>query len=476
MGSSGHISQAGREQWPSPGRRRSQVGRPATRSLTVVLLLIWAMGVFSTRAEVLYMPLNGLQLARNSASGIGCANNLKQILLGAQSWSMDHADQPPPDFASLTNDLQSPAVLFCPANLSLVPTNWGQLEWNKIDYELLSVTNWANLTNVVVRCRIHNSGGQAQGSVLIGGFRTGWPYITAGPFYALATPNQDIHLAVKVATDAVQPLHYQWRREHLSFTTNVVRVNNPDDPTGSYWQTNVVPTFTATNLAGQTNAALFLASVQTNDSGYYSVAVSNALGASVSQPSSLRVDPALAGISTNEHWAEVFCLNNLRMIGFARSIWSIDHGDQPAGNLLVLTNSESSHLLGWPVALFCRSDTNRTAPPDWPEIDFSNTSYELVSTDFENSAAPFCRCRAHGFYLEMGGAAVKQPSLTAITPLAGNGFNLTFRVFAGRTNLLQASNDLATWTALTNYSGTYGDFQYIDSEPHSERFYRLRLP
>ncbi len=256
----------------------------------------------------------------------------------------------------------------------------------------------------------------------------------------------------------------------------MVHVTNPDDPNGVYWQTNVSPSFAATNLLGQTNSALVLSNVQTNDSDFYSVAVTNPIGVSVSRPARLLVDPALTGITTNEHWAEIYCLNNLKMIGLIRSLWALDHNDQVPQSFRVLTNSDGSPMFGWPLALFCRSDTNRVAPADWAAVDFTNTSYELVPADAQNPYAPFCRCRFHGFYVQMDGDAIKQPRFHSITQLSSQRFELNFSVFADKTNLLETSSDLLNWTTLTSYSSTNGDFQYVDVQPSSPRFYRLRLP
>jgi hypothetical protein len=450
--------------------------RKRTRWAGLLLGLIWVVTASPSGAEVLYLPLNPLQLAHQRASRIDCANHQIQILLAARVWSMDHADQPPPDFQTLTNELGAPAVLFCPANLlSSVPTNWTQLDWNQIDYEWLPLTNWAYPTNLVLSCRIHNGGGQAQGSVIIGGPRPGWPVFTAGPLLSYATPHEDIHLGVKIASDAIEPLNYQWRREHLSFVTNVVGVTNPDDPKGVIWRTNVVPNFTSTNLVGKTNPTLSLSDIQTNDSDYYCVAVTNVMGVSVSYPVRLLIDPSFAGITTNEHWSQIYCLNNLKMIGLARSLWAVDHNDQLAPDFAVLTNSDGSQMLGWPSALFCRSDTNRVAPTDWPGLDFSDTSYEMLSSEAQTPYTPVCRCRIHGYYLQMDGEVIKQPRFETINHLPNNSFELSFRVFANRTNILEASTDLSMWTALADYM-TNGDCQYIDTQGAQRRFYRLRLP
>src|SRR5262249_21010920 len=146
-----------------------------------------------------------------------------------------------------------------------------------------------------------------------------------------------------------------------------------------------------------------------------------------SHPSGLRADSMYAGVTTNEYWSRAFCVNNLRMIGIGRSLWASEHNDQMPQSFQAMTNYNGSPLLGWPVALFCRSDTNRAAPADWPAVDYSNTSYEVMNGDPQNPFTVFCRCRVHGFYLEMGGAVVQQPSFSSIVRKADKTFELTFR-------------------------------------------------
>jgi len=77
----------------------------------------------------------------------------------------------------------------------------------------------------------------------------------------------------------------------------------------------------------------------------------------------------------------------------------------------------------------------------------------------------------------MNGEAVQQPRFNAISRLANGSFDISFRAFAGRTNLLEFSNDLLNWTTLKSYDSALGDIEFIDSTPAAvRRFFRLRLP
>jgi hypothetical protein len=273
------------------------------------------------------------------------------------------------------------------------------------------------------------------------------------------------------------PVTFQWRKGALHYETNVIQISNPDDPRGVYWQTNIVPRVTTTDLAGETNATLVLSNVHNSNVEYFSIAVSNAMGVCSSDPSGLRADSAYAGVTTNDYWSRDFCVNNLRMISIGRSLWAVEHNDQLPQSFQSMTNDDGSPLLGWPVALFCRSDTNRVAPADWAAVDYANTSYELMNGDPQNPFAMFCRCRVHGFYVQMDGDVVQQPSFSSIAHNADKTFELTFRVFAGRTNVLEASPDLVKWSGIQTYDSALGEIRFTDSAPAgSQRFYRLRLP
>jgi hypothetical protein len=447
-----------------------------------LICTIWFsfLAAISAWGDSLYMPLNSLDVAAQRAPAINCANQLSQILAAARSWSNDNLDQPPPSLEVLSNDLPSPAVLFCPANLiTAVPTNWAQVDWTKIDYTWVSPPDWSNPTNVACVCRIHNNYGRVEGSVSVGDYRPGWPYLTATPPWVFATPGENVRFQFNYASNALLPVTFQWRREHVSYVTNITRYVNPDDPTGIYWRTNVVGRFDHTNLPGQTNLTLYISNAQAADNDYYSVAVSNAIGLCVSHPTRLLIDVSAAGVATNEQWSRAFCVNNLKMIGLAARLVS-DNASDPIfspGSFQALTNRDGSPLLGWPTALFCRSDTNRSAPADWSAVDFSNTSYEMVPGDPQNPYAIFCRCQVHSFYVQMNGDVIQQPRFNSIHRLSDGSFNLSFHAFAGKTNFLETSIDLRNWKLVKSYDNVLGDVEFIDSGPRAAQgFYRVRLP
>jgi hypothetical protein len=430
---------------------------------------------FPVKAEIIYLPLPGLDQAKQKALAIDCWWNLHEIFFAAERWSSKHGDQFPSDFQVFTNEMESPEILFCPADQSrAIPTNWANVDWTKIDYTWIAQTNWYDLTNTCCNCRIHTQVLHVDGTVDAGRERPGWPAIIAGPSGLWASPGSDVPFRVRVAPNALLPLSYQWRRDHLSFVTNVTFLTNQIDPVEGYWLTNRLPKFAITNLNGETNDTLELHNVQTNDADYYSVAVSNSMGTTVSQ-ANLKVDAETATLATNEQFSEIVCLNNLRQIALLAELWSSDHNERMPQSLEEMTNWFGSPIFGWPVVIYCPSDKDRTIAEDWPDVNLDDTSYEVFPTQPEDECAVFCRCKIHGFYVQQNGIAISHPSFAGIHALTNNIMDLDIQIFAGKTNLLEASSDLITWTNLETFSATNGILSVHETNNASQRFYRIRL-
>jgi hypothetical protein len=456
-------------------------GGVSTRKLIRVVARALSVGVVLLASGVdgatMYWPLPGLDMAAQRASGIACINNLVQIRAAARAWAVAHSEQFPASFQVFTNELSSPAPFFCPGDLGApAATNWAGFDWAGVDYQWLPQPNWDDPEAVCCKCRIHENDLRVDGFVPFAGrFRSGWPTIVAGPLGQSVTPGAQAKFEVRVAPDAALPLTYQWRREQLYFVTNVSFVTQTNLPGGGYWVTNRLGKFAVTNLAGETNSSYIIASAQTNHADYYSVMVSNSFGATASRGASLAVDSNVSGMATNDYWSGVNCLNNLRQIALLGRMWALEHDDHMPQSLSEMTNSYGLPLFGWPVVLFCRADTTRTAPGDWIGFNFSNTSYEVLAGNEEDLYAVFCRCKVHGFYTEMSGETISGPEFFRISKQSGSGAELTFRVFAGRTNVLEASTNLTNWTALQTYASTNGQFVFLDTNSVARRFYRLHV-
>jgi hypothetical protein len=450
-----------------------------TASLAALVLSI-AVDASSLRAEVISWPLTALDLAQQRATTLNCQNNLRQIVLAARVWSLDYNRLYPADIQTFTNALPSPVVLFCPANSARqASTNWESLDWTTIDYEWVPQPNWDNPGATSCRCRIHRHVASADGSVegQEFGYRSGWPTIIAGPLGQEAVPGSEVRFDVGIAPDALLPIRYQWRREQLSFVTNVTFVADPDEVNGGHWTTNRRGTFSSTLLTGQTNSSYVISQAQPTHSDYYSVMVSNVLGATVSRPSRLWVDPSVGAKVADNYWSALHCVNNLKQIALFGQILASDHNELLPQSLAAMTNSYGLPLFGWPVLLYCRFDTARTVPVDWAAVDFANTSYEILPVQSpvdENPSAPFCRCKAHGFYAQADGQVIYRPRFNSIRSLANNTLELSVTVFAGQTNLLEVSTNLATWATLSTGPSTHGTFLLYQTNQSAQQFYRVR--
>ncbi len=444
------------------------------------LILALSVGIIAglsnaATAEVLYWPINGIQVAHDRAESVGCAQHLVSILHAAEVWAIDNLDQAPDGFPAFTNTLGSPALLYCPANARMGrATNWDGLDWGQVDYQWLAPGGWFDPTNVAGICHIHEHKGLWSGEVKMGGYRPGWPHLAAAPMVVTATPGETVRWEARVVGDALPPVTYQWQRDTLNYVTNVVQITNPDDPRGVYWQTNVKPVFTSIPISWATNSTFEQVGVQETDSGLYSLRVTNPKGEVQSLQAPLRVEPGAAGFTTNEAWSEAFCANQLRMLGLIVRVWAEEHLGQMPQDFSSLTNSDGWPLFGWPAALFCRSDTNRPAPANWSGVDFTNTSYTLTGEDPADPYAPFACCRLHGYYVQMDGDVMLRPVVHGVRTPAPGKIEVNLRLFAGRTNVLERSTDLEHWVPAAEWFTT-GNTSFTETTDSGQRFFRLRL-
>ena len=113
--------------------------------------------------------MDALTKAKEKALSIQCINNLKQFGLAVRVWAIDNGDTFPPDFLSMSNELNTPKILVCPADTNRpVAANWTAFTSANCSYEYLAPS--ASSANpepyrVLVRCPIHGHIGLCDGSV-----------------------------------------------------------------------------------------------------------------------------------------------------------------------------------------------------------------------------------------------------------------------------------------------------------------------
>ena len=183
----GHIARKRSRQTPD------QYGAPGM-ALAGLALGYASLALFVVVAAILSgMLLPALSQAKGKAEGMRCANNMKMIGLSFRTWALDHNDRfpfnvstnqggtlelcaPGPDgfdknaamhFLVMSNELNSPSILVCPADKRPAAMDWEHLGAANVTYQVRSgegVTD-ANPQQVLAVCPIHNNVLRADGSV-----------------------------------------------------------------------------------------------------------------------------------------------------------------------------------------------------------------------------------------------------------------------------------------------------------------------
>lgn len=111
--------------------------------------------------------LEALAKAREKALEIKCVNNLKQFGLAARVWALDNGDVYPPDVVCMSNELNTPIILVCPAETNRpAASSWANYTSANCSYEYLAPSGSPKEpTRVLSRCPIHGTVGLCDGSV-----------------------------------------------------------------------------------------------------------------------------------------------------------------------------------------------------------------------------------------------------------------------------------------------------------------------
>jgi len=116
--------------------------------------------------------LDALAKAKAKAMSINCVNNLKQYGLAVRQWRLDNKDVNPPDSLSMSNELNTPKILVCPADTNrVVAKNWEAFTEANCSYENLAPSAPDaddEPARVLSRCPIHGHIGLCDGSVQAG--------------------------------------------------------------------------------------------------------------------------------------------------------------------------------------------------------------------------------------------------------------------------------------------------------------------
>lgn len=113
--------------------------------------------------------LDAIAEAKERAQSISCINNLKQVGLAVRLYAMDSADVNPPDFLSMSNELNTPKILVCPGQTNnTAAASWATYTSANCSYEYLTPlapNADSEPTRVQTRCPIHGHIGLCDGSV-----------------------------------------------------------------------------------------------------------------------------------------------------------------------------------------------------------------------------------------------------------------------------------------------------------------------
>jgi hypothetical protein len=103
------------------------------------------------------------------ADSIGCINQMVAIGMAARMWANDHQSQLPPDLLTMSNEVVSPKILFCPRDRSRRTTDWAIFAADGGSYEVVTPALSTSDTNAIfLRCRVHGHVGFSDGTVFDG--------------------------------------------------------------------------------------------------------------------------------------------------------------------------------------------------------------------------------------------------------------------------------------------------------------------
>lgn len=129
-------------------------------------LMRWRLVIPSIVAIMVIALLGGIALSRakRRARSFSCISNVTRIVLAGKMWSEDHGGYFPTNLSNMSNELNSPIWLYCPAD----PQPRRTLDWTARDYSYELVSPGAHVdgsSRMVVRCKLHANAGYIDSSM-----------------------------------------------------------------------------------------------------------------------------------------------------------------------------------------------------------------------------------------------------------------------------------------------------------------------
>jgi len=144
-------------------------GQLGGMGLAIAGICVSAMMLFVSIPVGAGLFLPALAKAKAKAQRINCVSTLRSIGFAARRYSGDNKEIFPPDFLSMSNELNTPKILVCPADTKHTRAEtWAGFDpRNNLTYEYLKpgIAESNAQHEVIFRCPIHNNVCLGDGSV-----------------------------------------------------------------------------------------------------------------------------------------------------------------------------------------------------------------------------------------------------------------------------------------------------------------------
>ena len=99
----------------------------------------------------------GVPALKRKVAAINCRQQMRSIGFAGRLWANDHDDYYPSNFMSMSNELNNPRILICPAEHARhAATNFTSLLPENCSYEIVNPGIREDKTNkIFVRCKVH---------------------------------------------------------------------------------------------------------------------------------------------------------------------------------------------------------------------------------------------------------------------------------------------------------------------------------